>query len=67
MKTLGLSTLRGVNQKPFNGQHFDVWMTIDSDQVFIPEQVIELIEDCIHKHPCVSGLYKMIDQTHFDV
>ena len=65
MKTLGLSTLRGVDQKPFNGRHFDVWMTIDSDQVFIPEQVIELIEDCLHKHPCVSGLYKMIDQTHF--
>jgi len=65
MKTLGLSTLRGVNQKPFDGQHFDVWMTIDSDQVFLPEQVIELVEDCLHKHPCVSGLYKMIDQTHF--
>ena len=65
MKTLGLDTLRGVDQKPFNGEHFDVWMTIDSDQIFTHAQVIELIEDCLHKHPCVSGLYRMSDQVHF--
>ena len=31
MKTLGLSVLRGVDQKPFDGrQDYDVWLTIDS-------------------------------------
>jgi hypothetical protein len=44
MTTLGLDVLRGEEQKPFNGQHFDVWITIDSDIVFTFEQVVNLIE-----------------------
>ena len=42
MTTLGLDVLRGEDQKPFNGQHFDVWITIDSDIVFTFEQIINL-------------------------
>ena len=65
MKTLGLSTLRGVNQRPFNGEvDYDVWVTIDSDVIFIPEQLEQLIEDT-DKHPIVSGIYRMLDMKHY--
>jgi hypothetical protein len=64
MKTLGLDVLRGADQKPFGGQvEYDVWLTIDSDIVFTPEQVIELLEDT-KKYPVVSGLYRMQDMKH---
>jgi len=65
MKTLGLDTLRGIDQKPFNGEvDYDVWVTIDSDIFFLPEQLEELIEDT-DKHPIVSGIYRMIDMRHY--
>ena len=65
MKTLGLDVLRGATQVPFNGElKYDVWLTIDSDMFFVPEQVIELIEDT-DKHPVVSGLYRMTDLEHY--
>ena len=65
MKTLGLDVLRGATQVPFNGMiDYDVWLTIDSDIVFTPEQVIELIEDT-EKYPVVSGLYRMSDLQHY--
>lgn len=65
MKTLGLDVLRGATQIPFNGKiDYDVWLTIDSDIVFTPEQVIELIEDT-EKYPVVSGLYRMVDLQHY--
>ena len=65
MKTLGLDVLRGADQVPFGGTlNYDVWLTIDSDIIFTPEQVIELIEDT-KKYPVVSGLYRMQDRVHF--
>jgi len=65
MKTLGLDVLRGATQVPFNGEiDYDAWVTIDSDIVFTPEQVIQLIEDT-KKYPVVSGLYRMTDMVHF--
>ena len=65
MKTLGLDVTRGATQVPFDGKlEYDVWLTIDSDIFFIPEQVIELIEDT-DKHPVVSGLYRMADLQHY--
>jgi hypothetical protein len=64
MHTLGLDTLRGDKQKPFDGHNFDVWITIDSDIVFTPEQVIDLIESTEH-HPVVAGMYRMADLTNF--
>jgi hypothetical protein len=65
MKTLGLDVTRGATQVPFDGRiDYDVWLTIDSDIFFIPEQVIELIEDT-DKYPVVSGLYRMTDLTHY--
>src|SRR5210317_2287477 len=65
VKTLGLDVRRGATQVPFGGKlEYDVWLTIDSDIFFIPEQVIELIEDT-DKYPVVSGLYRMIDLEHY--
>ena len=65
MKTLGLDVLRGADQVPFGGTlNYDVWLTIDSDIIFTPEQVIQLIEDT-EKYPVVSGLYRMQDGVHF--
>ena len=65
MKTLGLDVLRGADQVPFGGTlNYDVWLTIDSDIIFTPEQVIQLIEDT-KKYPVVSGLYRMQDGVHF--
>ena len=65
MKTLGLDVLRGADQKPFNGKSdYDVWLTIDSDIFFTPENIIELVEDT-DKYPVVSGLYRMTDLKHY--
>lgn len=59
MQTLGLDVRRGPEQKPFGGQlDYDVWLTIDSDMVFTPEDVLELIRNT-EIHPVVSGLYLM--------
>lgn len=64
MQTLGLDISRGVTQKPFNGDNYDIWLTIDSDIIFSADQIIELL-DSTEKHPVVSGLYRMLDLQHF--
>lgn len=64
MQTLGLDVMRGENQKPFDGQDFDVWVTLDSDIIFTPDQIIQLIEST-EEHPVVSGMYRMSDLTNF--
>jgi|TARA_B110000238_G_scaffold120754_1_gene130778 hypothetical protein len=65
MKTLGLDVMRGATQVPYDGEmDYDVWVTIDSDILFTPDQVIELIEDT-DKYPVVSGLYRMTDLKHY--
>lgn len=66
MHTLGLNVLRGKNQKPFNGEAYDVFLTIDSDVVFSPVQVVELIE-CTKIHPVVAGYYMMANNKQFAV
>ena len=60
MQTLGLNNLKGFDQKPFDGNDFDIWLTIDSDIIFTPNNVIELIE-ATKTHSVVSGIYRMID------
>lgn len=66
MKTLGLDVRRGITQKPFNGENYDVWMTIDSDVIFSPESIISLIEST-EKHPVVAGMYRMADLVNFAI
>jgi hypothetical protein len=65
MKTLGLDVMRGATQVPFDGKiDYDVWLTIDSDIFFLPEDILTLIEDT-EKHPVVSGVYRMEDLKHY--
>lgn len=64
MKTLGLDVLRGTEQKPFNDMPFDVYVTLDSDVVFTPQQMVELIEST-NIHPVVCGYYMMADLQNF--
>jgi hypothetical protein len=64
MQTLGVDVRRGMGQKPFDNLDFDVWITIDSDIIFTPQQVIELIEST-DVHPVVSGMYRMSNLTTY--
>lgn len=65
MQTLGLDVRRGPEQKPFGGQlDYDVWLTIDSDMVFTPEDILELIRNT-DIHPVVSGLYLMQNTQNY--
>lgn len=66
MQTLGLDVRRGKNQKPFNGEPYDVYVSLDSDTVFSAAQLIELIE-CTKLHPVVSGYYMMANNKQFAV
>lgn len=66
MQTLGLDVLRGIGQKPFDNMDFDVWVTIDSDIIFTPQQVIDLIE-ATDQHPVVSGMYRMSNLTSYTI
>jgi len=66
MQTLGLNVLRGVDQKVFNGEEFDYWITIDSDQIFSPAHLVDLIES-LETHPVVAGCYRMSNLTHYPV
>lgn len=66
MNTLGLDILRGKDQKPFNNKDYDVFVTIDPDVVFSPDQLILLIEST-KKHPVVSGYYKLANGTDFSI
>lgn len=54
---LGGDVMRGINQKPFNGElDYDYMMWIDSDIVFSTQQFLQLLK---HDKPIVSGLYLM--------
>jgi len=66
MKTLGLDVLRGANQHPFDDMDYDVWVTLDSDIVFTPEQFVQLVEGT-EQHSVVAGAYMMDDQRHLAV
>ena len=56
MQCLHLDVRRGIKQKPLEGIPYDVWVTLDSDMIFTPEQLMSLI-DATAEHPAVSGLY----------
>jgi hypothetical protein len=66
MQTLGLDVLRGIQQKPFDNLDFDVWVTIDSDIIFTPQQLVDLIEST-EVHPVVSGMYRMSNLTNYAI
>jgi cellulose synthase/poly-beta-1,6-N-acetylglucosamine synthase-like glycosyltransferase len=66
MQTMQLDVLRGKNQKAFNGDAYDVFVSIDSDIVYSPDQLFELIEGT-RTHPVVSGYYMMQNNMQFSV
>jgi hypothetical protein len=66
MQTLGLDVMRGISQKPFDNMDFDVWITIDSDVIFTPQQVMDLIEST-EVHSVVSGMYRMSNLTSYAI
>ena len=66
MQTFGYNTLMGKDQKPFQGQDYDVFVTLDSDIVFSPEQIINLIE-ATDKYDVVSGYYMMANNKNLAV
>jgi hypothetical protein len=66
MQTLGCDVRRGKSQKVLNGEPFDIYVSIDSDVVFTPAQLVELIE-CTKLHPVVSGYYMMSNNKQFAV
>lgn len=64
-KILGGSTLRGVNQKPFNGTvNYDYIMFIDSDVIFKPEDLEKLL--LMNENIC-CGAYLMNGGTHYPI
>ena len=62
---LGGNVLSGVDQKPWQGKiDYDYMMWIDSDIVFQPEQIMQLLN---HKKDIVTGMYKMNGGTHYAI
>lgn len=66
LASLGYNVLRGKDQKPFNGSDYDCVVFLDTDVVFSPISLIELIEST-KIHPAVYGYYMMADAKHFAV
>ena len=62
LRTLGLNN---EIQVPFNNAKFDYWITIDSNMLFTPQQIIEIIES-LEEHHVVSGLFKADDAINFN-
>jgi hypothetical protein len=63
---VGFGLHRGVEQKAFDGEEFDYWITIDGGQVFSAEQIIDLLES-LDTHPVVTGCYRMHSLTHYPI
>ena len=60
---LGGNTLKGINQKPFQGNiEYDYIMWIDSDQIFTFDHFKKLLNA---NKDIVSGLYMMSDNTNY--
>lgn len=65
LKCLGVDVLRGIDQKPFNGEiDYDFLMWIDSDVIFKPEDILKLIN---YNLDIVSGCYIMRDNVNYPI
>jgi hypothetical protein len=63
--TFGGNVLKGVNQKPFQGElEYDYILTIDSDQVFDAKHLFELMES---PYDVTAAMYMMEDTKHFPI
>jgi len=63
LRTLGLNN---EIHSPFNKNKFDYWITIDSNILYTPQQIIDVI-DSLEEYDIVSGLYKADDAINYNV
>jgi hypothetical protein len=65
-QSIGLDMNKDVEgQKAFQDTDYDVYIMIDSDMLFKPEDVSTLIDLCMTKHDVVSGLYVFNNEKYF--
>ena len=65
LQSLGVNVLNGTDQKPFNGQDYDYWITIDSSIIFNGDHLKSLIGS-LDDHPVVTALYRT-DLERFNI
>lgn len=65
-QSIGLDMNKDIEgQKAFQDTDYDVYLMIDSDMLFKPEDVSTLIDLCMTKHDVVSGLYVFNNEKYF--
>ena len=66
LQTLGIDLGKDTkDQKPFQGLDYDVFVMIDPDIIFKPDDLEKLIDRCLNKNDVVSGLYPADPQYYF--
>lgn len=65
LQTIGINLSKDNDQKPFQGMDFDVFVSIDSESIFKPEDVVMLIDLAVDKHDAVSGLYAITSEQYY--
>lgn len=65
LQSLGLDLSKDKNQSVFQGMEYDVYVMIDPEMMFKPEDLCSLIEKCLSKHDVVSGLYHIEPSLYF--
>lgn len=65
LQTLGLDLSKEKDQKAFQGMEYDLFLMIDPEMFFKPEDLCSLIEKCLSKHDVVSGLYHIEPSLYF--
>jgi len=66
LQSIGLDLSKPIDsQKHFQGSDYDVFVSIEPDVLFNPEDVTKLIDLCLNKHDVVSGLYPVDTKFYF--
>ena len=66
LQSVGLDVSKPIDdQKHFQGTDYDVFVMVDSDILFKPEDMSTLIDTCLNKHDVVSGLCPMDTKSYF--
>jgi hypothetical protein len=65
LQSIGLDLSKDKNQKAFQGMDYDVFVMIDPEMVFKPEDLCSLIDKCLTKHDVVSALYRFEPNLYF--
>ena len=66
LQTIGIDMTKDIkDQKPFQGMDFDVFVSIDPESIFKPEDIVALIDLANNKHDAVSGLYAITTEQYY--